>query len=112
VQIAPETCRAKYRGIKNTYSLHVVGLSIDQIHTEQYLHFAALKQCDSDFSTVSYDQHNSTKFGGKLTIFITLCITFLILIPCIIDYVEINHILWCYMLVPADFIKPHCGVCF
>jgi hypothetical protein len=25
----PETCRAKYRGIKNTYSVHLVGLSIE-----------------------------------------------------------------------------------
>jgi hypothetical protein len=33
VQIAPETCRAKYRGIKNTYSVHLVGLSMEHIHS-------------------------------------------------------------------------------
>jgi hypothetical protein len=31
VQIAPETWRAKYRGIKNAYSVHLVGLPIEHI---------------------------------------------------------------------------------
>jgi hypothetical protein len=35
LQIAPETCRANYRGIKNTYSVHLVGLSIKHIHYQE-----------------------------------------------------------------------------
>jgi hypothetical protein len=52
-QIAPETCPAKYTGIKNTYSVHLVGLSIECIHYQdvrnhehQILFYFAYEWCE------------------------------------------------------------------